>query len=442
MMFSILGLGQYNPSRQGWKPFSGDWSIKGDVGQGTKDWLSEAGKVTYDATVGAPATISDWATGGEKTGDIISPTHGVEYDEWGNPVQGFSTAIDNASTIAPPNARPYVAPAMGAAIGLFNPWLGATFNTAYGAGKAQEAGTFDWNTLGREAAKNYGTAALTVGAKELLNGANSAQSAQASGNTMKQGFDAAQALPSTSGNTMSAGYNAAMQPGSSLGAKALGAFDTSVDVARASAGIPQISNTSATAPTTSPTFGDQAYRGAVEAGKGIGTEALAQTLAPKQATALSGFDAAQGVGGEATDGYQFGDQLRAFGDPSMYTGDNIITPEQLGDLTMKVGYNNYQQVGSTMDQFNPAGQYAPQENTPLEGQLSNINRSTEKAYQDLLREVDNNNAIARIKGANPDMSDEELNGYLMNPDTQPLINGVNYFQGLKPLTGFNTSTIR
>jgi hypothetical protein len=177
-------------------------------------------------------------------------------------------------------------------------------------------------------------------------------------------------------------------------------------------------------------------------GKGIGKQmlgdALTSTLAPKESTPLSGFDVSMPTGGEVADGYTFGDQLKAFRDPSAMGG---ITGNELNDMTMKIGYNIYQQRQGARDTYLPAGQVEPDPNTPYANTLGNINTSTEKAYGDLLKEVDNYNAIDKIMQANPTFTTDEINSYIKDPSLTPETFRP-WLQGLQPMSGFNTGLMR
>lgn len=435
--------------------------------------ISDAGRDYWNATTGAPGKVAEAITGSEKVGNFITPP---TWEELGKPGEAFANDFDEKAGVLPPSWRQYAAPVTSALLNFIpgvGPLVSAGFTTAYNAGNMQRNQKgMDWGKVGIDAAKNFGTAAVSMGAGKLLSNAKAA--------------DAARTSASANGMTMAQGYNSLGTPGSSLGRSALSSFDTASELGNIQAGItaadvarygssvaanaatnrssvPSVQMNEAPAVTANPSAGastptqgaigqavDTGYRNTMSSlspsGQarsqliGIGQQAVANTLAPQQSTPLSGFDTSGDItGGQPADGYQFGDRLAAFREPG---ASGRISPDELENLTMRIGYNDYQQRQGALDRFVPAGQYEPEPNTPYSGQLGQIEQGTEKSYQDLLREVDNYNALYAIREANPQITDEQMQGYFDNPDTQPVINGVNYFQGLQPMSAFNTSMIR
>ncbi len=366
------------------------------------DWLKNAAESSWDVVA-------------KPTGAVLGKFSPIPtWEEAQRPGQWLAGYAD--TTLG--DAAPYA----GAALSVANPWLGAGYSSLYGAGKMQEGQKgMDWGAVGKDALKNFGTAAIQTGANKLVSNADAAR--------------ATDQFRSTSPYSMKAGFEAATAPGSNLGKTALEGFDTAAAVQNIGTGMP----TTASA-TPAMTLGDRAYEGAVKGGSQIGTNALASTLAPSANQPISGMSAGYGstVGAPSGEGYKFGDILSAFGNPDQA---GTITPDQVNAMTMRVGANNFLQRQGARDRFLPAGQIEPEVNTPYGGQLEDINKGTDKAYQDLLKEIDNYNTIKRISEANPNVPIEKINEYIQNPDLLDP-SSRQYVQGLMPMNMFNTSLIR
>lgn len=403
------------------------------------DWLHDVGETVYD-TVTAPTrlltdTIGNFSPKGKEV--LRLPT----YDEWGKPGQMFADRIDARNSILPADWRPYAQPIESALLNFIpgvGPMVSAAFNTAYQGGKQQQLNKgFDWGKFGQQAATNFGTAGLTMGANSILNNANQARQ---SANTLAN-FNTN--LPGVSGNTSSAlnsTVNAA-KASTQGAANALSRFPGS-----------SFSVTPAAFNVQTSGLGDKLYDTSVNATKDLGTSVLSDTLAPKEVTPISGAMDQFSVDGTQTPGYgyQFGDILNAFGGKEI-TNPNASGPRidstALDTIMQRLSANNYLQQMGVRDTSLPAGQWTPDLNTPYNKQLKNINEGTNQAYNDLQNEVGNYNKYYSVMDANPGLTNEQLNNYIKNPDTGLMGNfrvpsdQFDFFRTLKPLTPLNTSLL-
>lgn len=461
-----------------------------------------AGKA-YDYTVGPNNPVSSGldAMGFHKAAGLVAAP---SWDELARPAQAFANDFDQKAGILPPSWRQYAEPVVAAALNFIpgvGPLISAGFSTAYNAGNMQRNQKgMDWGKVGVDAAKNFGTAAIQMGASKLLSNAQTSQmnnlrSAQAGAAATPAGVGAptgagtmasarAASMPlggspvnvpiSQSGSMMGQGFLTSQAANdAAVGLQGAGALRNSISQGSALEGfnnpmtntslpspnvssIPKVAGSSASAMTSSqgqsyspsdtPQLStlDKAYNKTLsgltpqEQAKGQ-LMGVAQTLASGQQNApLEGFDTSGGLtGGDTTQGYQFGDQLNAFRDP---TATGKISPQELNDMTMKIGYNNYQQQQGARDTYLPAGQTEPNPNTPYSGQLNQINQGTEKSYEDLLKEVDNYNAINSIMEANPSYTLGDVNNAILNP-TQADPAFQPWLQGLQPYIPQNTSLL-
>jgi hypothetical protein len=383
----------------------------------------------------------------------------------------------------------------------------------------------DWGEVGKNAAINFGTAGLQMGAANAAKAAQAAQAARASTMT-GMAANAGQGLKfSQAANGLNA-FNVggqALAPGLNTGKSAVAAFDLARSAGAASnamnaaqraqeaadafdsakfassdqgmragfdatqaadaASIPQsqsalssfkeaslptvqastpapamsVGASSAKASTLplSTRIADSAYNAATKTGptgtspiSEFGNQALTATLAPQGAQPLSGSFEGAGVGGAG--GYQSGgDVLGAFGDPQMFTPNasgKRIDAAALERMTQSLGNNAYLQQRDVQDKFIPTGQTEPLPNTPYNTNFNQVNQNQDRAYQDLLSQVDNWNWYHGIKDANPDFTDETMQQYIEQPDLRPMAqvggNPMDIFNGLKMPNLYNTSFIR
>lgn len=457
----------------GWKSFTRSISRPFEsIGRAVED----AAKDTYNVTVNAPAKVAGAVTGSDKVERTLSlPT----WDELSKPGEAFYNDFNEAAGVLPPSWREYAAPAAATALNFVpgvGPLLSAGFTTAYNAGgmQANQKG-MDWGSVGKDALKNFGTAAVQMGVNSALNSAKASQNFKASDAGMRAGFDATQ--PNLD-------WKAAATQKATTGSSALGGFNSTATSAAIPAGAGVVNYGTGTTPTGysgtttipgmegavpmssgatmpegakvagelsslpsnvyKPTFGDMAYTAGVKGAGELGSQALAATLAPEQATALSGFDAGgtdYGTG-DLTQGYKFGDVLGAFGeDYKANPSGGRIGATELEEMTKRIGANNWLQRTDARDMAIPAGQYEPEPNTPYSSRLGQIEQGTNKSYQDLLREVDNYNAYYGILDANPTLQQTEYDKWIGDNSLAPE-NIRPYLQGIQPMSMFNTSLVR
>jgi hypothetical protein len=418
------------------------------------------------------------SVGLKKLGGMVSLP---SWDELGKPAEAFYNEFNDGAGILPPSWRQYAAPVVGAALNFVpgvGPLLSAGFNTAYNAGnmQANQKG-MDWGAIGKDAAINFGTAALQMGASKALKGAQSAQSSKAF----------ASGSPSVAGSEFSMGAGLREPVGSSLGRGALDSFDLSSELGRNSVGInaAQFAKDSATALSSaksanaitmpsgasatatpaitpqaaySPTVVDKAYNKALEGftpeaqaksqAVGIGQQMLTDTLAPQGTQPIAGDF--EGAGMMGVGGYQPGtDVLGAFGDPQMFTPNasgKRIDAAALERMTQNLGTNAYLQQRDVQDKFVPTGQTEPEPNTPYNRSYTQVNKNQDQAYQDLLKQTDNWNAYYGIQDVNPSFTDEMMQQYIDNPELRPMaqVDGkpMDLFQGITMPNLYNTSFIR
>lgn len=336
----------------GWKKFTRSISKPFEsFGRAVEDAASDS----YNTVTGLPGQIAGTITGSDKVQRIFTPP---TWEELGKPGEAFYNDFNEHAGVLPPSWREYAAPVTAAALNFVpgvGPLLSAGFTTAYNAGQMQaNQKGMDWGAVGKDALKNFGTAAIQIGVNSALNSANAAQSFKASDAGMRAGFNASQ--PNLD-------WKAAVTNKATTGPSALGGFQpaaaassipsmASLQTTPISTGMPagsQVAGEMSSLPsnTYTPTLGDKAYTAGVKGAGELGTQALAATLAPKQTAALSGFDAggtSYGTG-DLTQGYKFGDVLGAFGDTyaANPTGRRIGANE-LDTLTKRVGANNYLQL--------------------------------------------------------------------------------------------------
>lgn len=423
------------------------------------DWLHDVGETAYN-TITAPNkvftdTIGNFSGKGK---DVFRlPT----YDELGKPGQAFAERLDAHNSILPASWRPYAQPVESALLNFIpgvGPFASAAFNTAYAGGKQQQLNKgFDWGSLGKDAAINFGTAAVSAGANKLLANANAANGAK---NFYTPGSLTSSANPQFAG--LPAGYNTG-----ALGPSALSSFNpSSLDQAflaasKAAPGAvnfgnigtpPSLSATGANASTPTPVYanavqssgiGDAAYKAAIKGGANLANNAITSSLSPPQqrpvTDTFSGFEPLDS--GDQPQ-LQWGDLLNAFG------GSDINTPNPHGfrigdqavnDMTIRLGANNYLQQNQAKDSALSAGQYQSWQNTPYSNRLSEISRGTDQSMQDLLKQIDNANQYYSVIDSNPGLTQEQLDQYLQDPSTGVLggfsvpTDQQEFFRNLRPI---------
>ena len=314
------------------------------------------------------------------------------WDEMQRPGEWFSGYADDILG----GAAPYVGTALTA---FGHPWAGAAFNTAYSGGKAQEAGQVDWGSLGKEAAVNFGTAAVADWAKNA--------------NVPK---------PSTDTPSAIAGFNQGQSS------------------ALASSAAPSMPGASkdltATAYKLASSGGGALKAATTKAAPGLANQALTATLTP-DTQPIAGVNEATSSGiNAAADKSRWGDVLGAFGGQELNTANPSgprIGQDAVNRGVERLGANAYLQQNEKRDKFIPTGQVAPTENTPYGNQLSDVQASTNQAYKDYSEQVMNANKYYAMIDANPGRLDEtQMNNWLANPQTVP-VSLQDYFKGLKPL---------
>lgn len=312
----------------------------------TSTWADNLKQVLPDKLEGS--WIDSYATLGD-TGRMLEKSY------WEKPAQTFAENVDYANSIFPRAVRPYAPQIEAAALSVFSPWAGAAFTTSYNAGKRQQAtDSWDWNALAKDAAINFGTAAVASAAKGIQAGQAadaSKASAQANGLTMSQGFDA-----TTAANPAGYSQSARVAMGdiaSSAAPSSMQGFKAAVTSAATKA-APQVANaalTSSLAPTASaPLSGIEGDIGAfgqyelldTNAGNtAITSDELSTILARQEAnTALRGMD--------LMDQFRIGGRGASYVDDSRYRreSDNILksASEERQGLVSQANMANYAQA--------------------------------------------------------------------------------------------------
>jgi hypothetical protein len=438
--------------------------------------------------------------GFKKAGALVK---GPSWEDLGKPGQAFAEDFDRHAGVLPPSWRQYAAPVTSALLNFIpgvGPLVSAGFTTAYNAGKMQQNQKgMEWGKVGVDALKNFGTAAVGT----AMQGANAAaKTAQAGNASTRAGLAASNiAQPtfamSSAPNAMSAfggaaplastaaksantaaqamkfldqGYSSALAANAAKGtnnavagpealdAEAFRASDQGMgagysaqtgDTSLPATNTYKVSSAQPQALPMSTNVANKAYNSVTDSLSTTGQAksqlaGVAQTLAAPGAKPATSMDSFDSTGSGTYDGYQFGDMLGAYG--GVYAPNpegRRIGGTQLDEMTQRVGVNNYLQTQNARDTFLPTGQTEVQPNTPYTNQMTNIDTSTNKSYQDLLREVDNYNAYYGIIDANPGMTEDIANTFINNPDLQvPNQQGQNLWQGIQPMSMFNTSMIR
>lgn len=119
------------------------------------------------------------ATGNDASKMFTAPN----WDTMGRPGEAFAERVDNMNKIFPSVLQPYAQPLEAFALNFVpgaGPLLSAGYNTAYQAGKQQQQNKgVDWGEIGKNAAINFGTAGLTMGANKLISMAKTSSEATA-----------------------------------------------------------------------------------------------------------------------------------------------------------------------------------------------------------------------------------------------------------------------
>lgn len=415
-------------------------------------------------------------------GDWAAPLQAPTWDDLATPGQAFSQYVDQQNKILPDIFQPYAQPLESAALSVFNPFVGAAFQTAYQGGKEQEQQKgFDWGELGKNAAINFGTAAVSSGANKLLSNANAASAAKNAA-----ALQPTDLLPGSVTNAGNAANNAnilgAFQPeigaatnfapnvtASALAANSANAFNAIGAIPQTVANTASALNSFST-PLNSSTasssllpkaqavqssgIGDAAYKAAVSTGSKLANSAITNTLAPEGAQPIAGTMDNFGVdggGAPADNQSQWGDLLNAFGGNEI----NVANPNGpridatgFNNAVDRLSANNYLQQSETRDKAIPAGQYQPEPNTPYSNRLSEINKGTTQAYADLLDQVNNANKYYGVIDSNPGLTSEQLDAYLNDPSGGVLGNfqipeaQADYFKGIRTLGPRNLSLVQ
>jgi len=434
------------------------------------DWLHDVGETAY-GVANAPGklladTVGNFSPKGKEF--LRMPT----YDELGKPGQAFAERIDAKNAILPADMRQYAQPLEAFALNFVpgvGPLASAAFNTAYQGGKQQQLNKgFDWGELGKNAAINFGTAGLTMGAKELLSSANAANAAKAAAGP--SGFSSTAKLAGSLPNDLtsilgdaSSNFAPAAQAGNlaASSANALNGIGGLPSTASALSGFtnqPTLSQTYQASESVVPKaqalqssgLGDAAYKAAIRSGEGLVKSALADTLAPKGAQPISG---ALDSFGNAVDGQyqtQWGDVLNAFGGVEATTPNPDgyrINEDAMRKMQERLGANIYLQESQARDQAIPAGQYRAEENTPYANRLNSISKGADQSYADLAQQVNNANKYYSIIDSNPGLTPEDLDKFLGDTSTGIMGNfrvpndQLDYFKGIRTLGPQNMSLL-
>lgn len=397
-------------------------------------------------------------------GDHAAPFSLPTWDDLGNPGQAFSGHVDQLNKALPNIVQPYAQPAEAALLSAFNPFAGAAFETAYQGGQQQANNKgFDWGELGKNAAINFGTAAVASGANKLLSNANTAQGAKATFGDVSR--------VSGQGNSL-AGFNASSvgnTPGTGFAATSAG--NLAADSANALSAIPGVASSSALSSFSTPTMqqgfensqslvpqanavqssgiGDAAYKAALKAAPGLANQSLAATLAPEGAQPIAGaLDSFDPLSSGVDGGPQWGDILNAFGGGEINTANPNgprINDQAFNDSVNRLSANNYLQQTQTRDTALPAGQFQPSQNTPYANRLDEINKGTTQSYKDLVDQVNNANRYYGVIDSNPGLTSDQLDQFLNDPSQGVLGNftvpqdQLDYFKSIRTLGPQNLS---
>lgn len=407
-------------------------------------FFNNVGETLYNANpfVAVPKFIGDTLgnfSQGAKT-YFEPPT----WDQLQKPAQAFSQQIDAKNSILPSVLRPYAQPLEEAALSAFNPLIGAAYQTAYQAGQNQaQPGAFDWGRLGKDAAINFGTAGLQIGAKDLISSANAANTAKAATANFSPGSLEGAYNPAIPGTT--AGFS-----GYASAPNALASFNPTSDALNlASSGASSAANFPVTSASQAPA-GQGLYKAGVQAGQGLGSNALGSTLAPQGAQPISGtmdnFQTTSGQSSQPT--LQWGDLLNAFGGPtSPNPGGPRYDENAVNGIVQRLGANTYLQQNQARDNYLPTGQFQASQNSPYGNRISQINHGADQSYKDLIDQVNNANSYYGVIDANPGLTSDDLNKYLQDPSTGVLGNfnvpqaSVPYLQNIRPLSPLNNSLL-
>lgn len=392
-------------------------------------------------------------------GDLSAPLSLPSWDALGNPGQAFAEHVDQSNKSLPTFVQPYAQPAESLALSAFNPFAGAAFNTAYQGGQEQANNKgFDWGELGKNAAINFGTAAVASGANKLLANANAADAAK----TFSSGPDSLEASfnPGNNVNSLtSVGGNFAPQATSgALAANSASALNGISSVPSLSSAVdgfnPSLIGASQSyvpraAALQSSGIGDAAYKAGINSGKNLINQTLDSTLAPQGAQPIAGaLDSFDPTSTGSPTQSQWGDILNAFGGGEINTANPNgprINDQAFNDSVNRLSANNYLQQNQTRDVALPAGQYLPSQNTPYANRLDEINKGTTQSYKDLVDQVNNANRYYGVIDSNPGLTNDQLDQFLNDPSQGVLGNftvpqdQLDYFKNIRTLGPQNLS---
>lgn len=357
---------------------------------------------------------------------VTAPFKIYEPSFWEKPAEGFAEMVDDTAGILPKAVRPYAAPVIGAGLSIFNPFLGAGFNTAYNAGKQQQAGgDFDWSDFGKDAVINFGTAGVADWAK------NAGATRTAKSLVANKAQYAPQFSEAVSGAV-----------GSGTGGAASGAGGVLEAFKNVSAGVPSISSNYKPVAQLQSSEGawDKFKTGAqVTAEKSapqLANQALTATLSPEGTKPIGGMDMASGLADSGVDTPAYGDALRAFGSADMLTpdanGQYTVDPDAAARGFDAISANNWMQKSARRDQFLPAGQTSAAENTPYNTQLGNIEASTEQYQKDFTEQLNQAAMTKELMRLNPSLTSDKIMEYKADPSKLPETMRP-FFQQLNPI---------
>lgn len=413
------------------------------------------------------AGLGDWSKAFE------APT----WDTMQTPMAAFSEHVNTFNKVLPEFVQPYAQPLETAALSIVNPFAGAAFQTAYNAGNNQaQPGSFDWGAFGKDAAMNFGTAAVASGANKLISNANTANAAKTF-NPGPSGFENSAHLIGSADKIGTSALDKFGQLGTTAATPgfAAGAAASAANAAEAGANaIPSLASAGVNSSLSSfkPNFGqstsalpsanalqssgvgfaDQAYKAAVRGGQGLATNTLAETLAPTQNQPISGgaLDGFGGDGGTSLYQPQWGDVLNAFGGGELNTPNasgNRIDQTAFDQMQQRLAANTYLQQTQARDQALPAGQFEAPLNTPYANRLDEITGGANQSAKDLADQVNNANRYYSLIDANPGLTSDQLDKFLGDTSTGVLGNfrvptdQLDMFKGLRTLGPQNMSLL-
>jgi hypothetical protein len=329
----------------------------------------------------------------------------LEKDYWEQPAASFAGNVDSFNSVAPRAVRPYAVPIEAAALSVFNPYAGAAFLTAYNAGKAQQNDTFNWSDTAKDAAINFGTAAIGNYAKGVANAG--------SGNVNAMTPTSATSASGTAGATQ------AFNQGASSALRTSAAAVTPGQVAQSGVG----------------SFLRQAT---AKAASGVANQALTQTLQPKMADSISGIY--DGGAPEYFTNEKFNLQdsaLGRFGGQELLKSPTeaatlTITQDDLNNINARIAAQNEQRKMDITDKFRSAG-FSDYSNDPrYQAQVDALYKSSAQEAQEAYDEANRLNQYNALKTHN-NLDDTQMLDYINQTKADPTWQYASLFQPFIPM---------